>query len=743
MSATTTYGSGFFAQMLQQQSSALNLPPLDKASLVPSFDVRGMMDAIATLWDALGHQRSLFEAIEKDAQRRKMEQEVKFNNLREDLERRLAEEAHKRNQEVERLQREIVTLRDENKKMHEQDRADAKATEAALRDTMAANAAAAATAVSLVREDLRATDATANAAKREAAEAGVKATEVATKLHEVSETLNTDLNNLHGTLGLTRDRCKKAVTMKNEKETMLATPALAHVLDLIKAVPAPSAVPAAAGEKVIREVIREVAPADGVDAVQMAELAKRVARVEDKTTATENLLAQSTDQLRDEDSALRKRIDALEASVAGLQSAGPAAAAPAAPITTANGDGIDADALNAALAKIRSDVAALRAGLNGALDDIGRKADRSEVDAIATKHNSLEKRVAALEDALAAMRAAIDEALRLARQAAAKASAAASNGGKENSTAGTTVDPAALLALRGNVEALAARVAALENIAVDHENRKLDRDEHNKAIQDVLRAMEHAIAALYDELRRALAGLAAQTASAGGDQDATAGRFRCLSCNRGAGPLQQPMHERMSGRALPPGGMLMSANGVAIGGGLGGGSSLPPPPVPGARDGYDPRPATGSRRRIQEYFNWMQERGASLGGTVYEGTVPTSASAPVTPRPDSVSPAEVAVNAASVRLAEQPPANTEITNPVAATGNDGRTYMGAQSGYPSGTTGRSSVSRPMSANVQRGSIAGLRSSSPGAGADSAVGPTPPLRPASAKTREVKIRDPKV
>jgi hypothetical protein len=99
--------------------------------------------------------------------------------------------------------------------------------------------------------------------------------------------------------------------------------------------------------------------------------------------------------------------------------------------------------------------------------------------------------------------------------------------------------------------------------------------------------------------------------------DSTAGRFRCISCNRDAGPLQEQINERMTKASFPPSPMLVQpSQSSSQQQQQQQASQQPSQPqrsivnsrqaVPGLRE-YGGSMTT-SRKKLMNYYQWLQEK---------------------------------------------------------------------------------------------------------------------------------------
>lgn len=665
------------------------LPPLDLNSLIPKLDTGGITVAIKTLWDAFSAQQQLCSTLAAQLQQHKSDTDAAMTDMKDHL-----------YGVINNLKDELHKTREENKEMNNALRDLVHASERDTRRKIDDTAKDLNDRVNDVQQQLTHNAHVANTALERALDAKEKSDENAQKIADVEDTLATDLSRLYRTIGLTKADARKAVDNGAELETMLATPPLAHILKLL-------------GEKSSAGLSPE-------DVSALNDIRSRLARLEER-------LGELGGELRASDKILSSRIDRLESAVKGLEYN--QKQLPSAPTSAASSNNNNnaaplgseqLEALTSALSKLRGEVAQIRSALDHVTREVGKKVDQDEFDKLADGLASLAHRVATLEGTLNDTRGSVDEALRLARLAVRNAGGSSSNtiqsaGGERSVRRGADgVDASAIMMLRDQVDGLAGRIAGLERELNDVDAKKSTHDELNRALQDVLKAMEQAISQLYDELRKQL-GAGNYGGQFSGDytdanEPATSARFRCLSCNRRSGPLQAGYHERMSKPMLPPSDTLAGNGSASNNHGISPPRTSPlrSPPVPGVRDGFEPRPLTGSRRKLQTYYDWLYTMKGSGGGggasaspqdasatntlqqglvgktfmSKQPGSVPagttTATSSSADQIPQQKFHEQVVMTSARVGYVELPPARSESPNPATVVGTDGRHYQGVQ-----------------------------------------------------------------
>lgn len=736
------------------------LPALNVAALMPRLDVAGMTGAIEHLWAAFSAQQQLTSELAATLNKHKEDSEHEMKDMRDHLYgliNGLRDELHKQREENRELNSAMKDL------IKASERECKRATEEA-KEMLEAR-------VNGVQEQVTHSAHVANTALDRALDAVKVGAENQQRISDVEDSVCNDLNRLQRTLGLSKADCRRACDNETTLDTFLGTPALSHILGLIG-----NGAGSGGGSSTMSQDEKDL----------LGELKGRMERLEGKHS---DLAA----ELRGADRHLATRIDKLESALKALEAAS-TKLSDLPPISSSSSSGSigaeAADALNLALSKMRNEIAQLRSGLEHVARELHAKADADLLDKLADAHASIAQRVATLEGTLNDTRSNVDEALRLARlalrnqqqQQQGGGNGAAGQGGHHKKS--SDADATAIMMLRDALDGLTGRVVNLEREVNDVDARKAGRDELNRSLQDVLKAMEQAIAQLYDELKRQLASLPFGGGATGdGDAaDATSGRFRCLSCNRKAGPLQDRYHERMSKPMLPP-------SDTIVGGSPGGISpprNSPPrgaPPVPGVRDGFEPRPLTGSRRKLQTYYDWLGQKTASsnyhdggggapsnsgsnlnnglVGKTFTRGGVNQQQQQTSNPQPPTVAntaapsgssvvvvdshyiqqhgahtahnqqhAADTIMTSARVALAEMPPTRTESPNPATTVGADGRHYVGVvarnqASQLPRGVLPASS-GRPQSPRVPPAPASGA--STP---AGAVLGGAPSARPGTA------------
>jgi predicted nuclease of predicted toxin-antitoxin system len=585
-----SYQTTTVAQALQ---SLVQLPgDFDIQKNLPTVSVNAheLVSSVSLLWNAMKDQRGFLETVEKEMARRKTEMEVRFQKMQTDVDTSVAQEARKRQSEDEKLRQEMATMRDEMQKHADAVRRETKESQDAFQRSM---------------------DRTVGSVKASVAEAQQKVGDLAIEVSSMKDELarlKGDQSNLQALTDKTRSESQgqfttlcnfigaspmvvqQAVSNGSEKEAMLKTPALQTLAQRIRM----------ADEKA--EAAKTDAAKAAAEALQLGSSLTKVVGDVSKLELHVNTIDQVLrDAITLGDEKLSQRIDALERGVnAQLAHLGKNSVA-AAPTVMPSADGAnksDLESLRAAFEQLKHDVGTRIAG----------KAEQAEVN-----------------DAVKAINSVLDRhdqdiATLFAGQGAAPSVVPVQRRG--------SVDADAVKALQD----LADRVNALEHQCQDLHNVKADRSELRLGLSDLAKKMENGLSELYHQLQNLKKELSQQQVNPypPASQDATAGRFRCISCNRDAGPLQEQIQERLSKSQFPPSPMIVSQAGAQRGTNQSGQGSAPGrsivqshQSVPGLKE-YGGS-MTSSRKKLMNYYVWLQDKNDHPNPNQQARSRPTSA----------------------------------------------------------------------------------------------------------------------
>ncbi|CUF64800.1 Hypothetical protein, putative [Bodo saltans] len=590
-----SYQTTTVAQALQ---ALVQLPgEFDMQKNLPTVSVNAheLVSSVSLLWNAMKDQRGFLETVEKEMARRKTEMEVRFQKMQTDVDTAVAQEARKRQSEDEKLRQDMATMRDEMQKHADAVRRETKESQDAFQRSIDRTVGSIKASVADTQQKVGDLALEVSGMKDELARLkGEQSTlqSLTDKTRSESQAQFTTLCNFIGTSPMV---VQQAVSNGSEKEAMLKTPALQTLAQRIRM----------ADEKA--ESAKIDAAKAAAEALQLGSSLTKVAGDVNKLELHVNTMDQVLrDAITLGDDKLSQRIDLLErgvnAQLAHLgKSSGSTAAAPAVIQPTDGAKKSEIDSLRAAFEQLKHDVGTRIAG----------KADQAEVnDAVASINSILDRHDQ-------------DIANLLAGQGAAPSAAPVQRRG--------SVDADAVKALQD----LADRVNALEHQCQDLHNVKADRSELRLGLSDLAKKMENGLSELYHQLQNLKKELSQQqqvNPYPPASHDATAGRFRCISCNRDAGPLQEQIQERLSKSQFPPSPMIVSQAGAqrTYNNSSNQGSSAPGrsivqshQSVPGLRE-YGGS-MTSSRKKLMNYYVWLQDKNDHPNPNQQSRSRPTSA----------------------------------------------------------------------------------------------------------------------
>jgi hypothetical protein len=547
--------------VFQKLQTTKVLGALDLASLKPVVTVSAdnIITAIAQLWEVVTEQRQMIEIMDKEANRKRTEQDVKIQNLQSDVESRLHQESRKRQQEDDRLRVDLQKMRDELAALLNSLRADFGSLEGNLSTSL--DATLAQLKLSVAQAQQRTTEHDKRIHETETMAQSTKGALLSTdqKIDAEVDKLQKLVSRLYSAWDLDPAQVAAALAEQRATELLLATPPFEAILSKVAACDDK----AASAKREVGAVNAGLQDVTRRTTICEAELQKLKSLPERVSTVNQELR-----MLVDlECGRLRERIENLSKD---RPSKGP--------IVQPTGDSGEFGRFAEGIASQMGTLAERVAELESLM---AQKANLSDLDDIARKVDlaSLEERIRAL----------------LAKSQS-KPSAPA-----PTTPAHPTKDPAtaaALLALKDDVDGIGRRLTAVEKDWYAAKEVLATRDDVRDASLETLKAAERALNHVYEELRKMIR---AYQGTMPNKADGTAGRFRCLSCNRDAGPLSEAVRERLSKSQFPPSTTLMSRENRDSPPRLPGFKAT----VPGTRDGA---PMTSSRRKLQNYYDWLQVR---------------------------------------------------------------------------------------------------------------------------------------
>lgn len=643
--------------VFQAIQSMGDLPPLEESSLKPvmAVDIGALTHTVKMLWDAMREQRTLFQIMEKDATRKRTEQDVRIQNINNEMNSRIAEEARRRQQEDDRLRAEIARVRDDVQGIIGGIQRDMESLEGSVSSSVEATIANLKVAVANLQQRVTTLNDDVDTAKTGVSETKQATSALERKVDAHYDELDSTVGRLHKMWSVTREAVATAVANGTETEMVLQTPPLQRLARMLRTVEDKTDAlrrDAATTSAAIADLVQRANTSE----TEVNKLRPLPTRVSDMDTDLRRLVELET-------SKLLERIADLEGRLANR------------PAVIQHASGGDTSGLSAHMAQLDADLASLRDRVT-ALESLPQRCSTLEEDvavrATVESCQAMEQRLLAL----------INEGHGRSQRAPSIVPTPAPPVAR-----GGSLDPqhtAALLALKDAVDGLVTRMEAAEGAIRGLQDGAVSRDDLRQAAQETLKAAERAINHVYDDLRARIARLTA----AGKDKDSTAGRFRCLSCNRDAGPLSEDLRDRLSRQQFPPSTTLLSREARESPSRTGSASARHA--VPGQKEGFGGTGLTSSRRKLQNYYDWLQTK---------DGQPPDAAAA--------------AAAASDGRRSTTPPRTTWLgaqsggggpgrqggdhgSDDPDAIGSDGRYYTGVRS-RPTSAAG----SRPKSAPLRR------------------------------------------
>lgn len=672
-----------------------------KHAPVIAVNVNELVHTVGMLWGAMRDQRGFLELVEKELARRKTETEVRLQTMQRDIEGLVTQEAKKRQLEDEKVRAEIVTARDEMSKAADQVRRESKEMQEATQRSLDRAINGVKTIVTDVQSRVTDIVSELNNMRAEIQRVGREKDTLGQLVDKVRSEAQSNFTTICSFLGSNSTVVTQAVSNGTEKDTLLKTPALQTLASRIRVTDDK----AEATKNELSKISGDVQQMNG----SISRLVGDVKSVEQSLLATQQSLK---DAILLGDDKLSQRLDLLErgvnAQLAHL-SKNVAAGRGGGPSSTPTSD-VTVDAAK------KGDLEALRASMEAMKQEfLLRFAAKAEQSSVNTSLGSLQDIVSKQEEDIAALFAELR------------------GGGRPRASDASRGASGDVESLRVELGDLVARVDGIENQTQRLQETKADRAELRLALADLAKKLEVGLSELYNQIQQQKARMPSPPQN---HQDSTAGRFRCISCNRDAGPLQEQIQERISKSQFPPSPMLVSqasqqqqqqmqqqprvivnSRGSAGGGGV----------VPGMKD-YGGG-LTSSRKKLMNYYVWLHEKGD--GTTVAPGqaqqqqgsrrpmsagksrTVPSAESAGCAPADDVRRDSPSRTNSPSHppshpwsgaqsgggNYAERQCGDHGTEDPESV-GSDGKYYVGVLSSTLTPTSSALAASRPKSAPLQ-------------------------------------------
>ena len=637
MSSTSSTSSLTMIQALQSIGSVAG--DFDESKCMPKvhFDAGELVRTVGILWNNMKEQRSFLELVEKEMASRKTEMNVRFKGMQNEMEGILANEAKKRQSEHEKLRGEIHQLRDELSKLNSAIRAEVK--EAQDLTQRGVDRSLSAVKLSLTESQGRISDLNASIVnlQEELKKLRGEKDGVSAAGDKLKGELQSQLTTVFAFLGTSWSQAQSAVSNGTEREAFLKTPALASITQRLR-------LAEEKGEQAKNEAAKANAGVLSVD-TSVKKLVEDLSSLRDSITTVDK---QIRDLVGDEDKKLSRRIDDLEGKVLSVKSSTPTAIVDTTPAV--NAMRAEIDQLAKALKQVRESL--LQKADSAFLQS---KCEQSLLEAVSAKTDlnveELRRDITELKKHIGTLMTA--------------------SGQRPDIISSPSSDE--------DFAEIRNELLQLRSLCEKLDQNKADKSELVAGLADLAKKTEKALSDFFNMQQTHATRHPSPTTA----QDSTAGRFRCISCNRDAGPLQEQVNERITKSQFPPSTMLVH------------GQQQQTQPrnivnsrqaVPGLRE-YGGTMTT-SRKKLMNYYVWLQDKNDHPNPTKPRPTSATSRKE----SPRSNSPSHPWAGAQSGQgVAGERQCGDHGTPEPEAIGLDGKYYVGVIS------TGTVASSRPRSA----------------------------------------------
>lgn len=570
----SSYQAVTVAQALQQ------LTPLegdfDAARHAPilSINVNELIHTVGVLWTAVREQRSFMDILEKEMSKRKTEMEVRFKTMQSEMDGMLSQEARKRQAEDEKLRQEIGVAREEVIRVADTIKRETKESLDASQKVVERALSVVKVSISEAQQKVSDVYGEVSHVKDDAARIRSSVDTLQTAIDKARTEAQTNFATVCSFIGANVPLVQQAVSNGTEKDAMLKTPALVAIAQRIRLADEK-------GEAAKGEAAKAWSEAQQAT-VATTRLSSEIAKVESGLSLLEQVLR---DSIVSGDEKLSRRIDDLEKNMNSIASLA---------ATTRGGNNNAASQLPTADFCKKSELDTVLAMLELLKKDVtGRLSLKADQEGVL----ELSSTVAKHEDDIANLMSQ-DRTLPPREQSSSPAPPTTSG------RIPSYIDEA--------IEDFQRRIETLEATVLHLEKGKADRGEMRLALADLAKKIEQGLTELYNQIQAIKQRPEPMYQQQQQSQDATAGRFRCISCNRDAGPLQEQIQERISKSQFPPSPMIVSQATSA--------SSQQQPQrsivqsrqaVPGLRE-YGGA-LTSSRKKLMNYYVWLQEKNDANG----------------------------------------------------------------------------------------------------------------------------------
>lgn len=564
------------------------------------WEMDELLRTVSILWNTLAGQQTFLETVEKELARRKTEAEIKMRNINQEMHDLIAKEERQRSAENDHLRAQNAALKVELSSVKTDFGARLTGLENSIQErldkfniSMKMSLNDVNTNVTGVREDLGKVR-----SKVDGALNGL--VQIQSEMHSNNirvESLHVDIEGLYDLLGVSRNDVTEANNAGpvRQRELLQATPVFKPIMINMR------------DQNDSLHGLRKEIMAHALDLEQIkSQNRATMDTIQESSEAIRKVHEQSTQR----DIGLTERIDALSKASPGASSS--------------DNRNIESyvNAIDTTINTLQAEMRNIMNSLSGKADSraVGQKADTEFVQ---DSLQHLQERIDSLGSLLDASRSKLENDME-----AAMKRTAASRAPEKTPVATTTVvvdNGIDLQAMQGRLRRL------------DEDVLALDRDKIGR------QEMEECLASALESL----GNLQPQGPSAAtDDNNATSLRFRCLSCNRNAGPLVENVRDRMSAPPFPPSTLHLRGESARR-------HQSPPASMPSGRDkGHTEPGPISSRRKLLNYYDWLKAReddkndrleknvkGASVGGTASQELVLLEIKSPrrmSTPEPHAV-----------------------------------------------------------------------------------------------------------
>eukprot|EP01062_Namystynia_karyoxenos_P030050 TRINITY_DN22495_c0_g1_i1.p1 TRINITY_DN22495_c0_g1~~TRINITY_DN22495_c0_g1_i1.p1 ORF type:complete len:834 (+),score=288.24 TRINITY_DN22495_c0_g1_i1:141-2504(+) len=603
---------------------------IDQKEMAPklSIDATGLVGAVATLYKALRQQASVLEMLEKEGSKRKMEYDITIRNLRNELEAQIEGEAKRRAADDEKLRVELMRLRADMDQRNEDVKQTMRETQLEVGRMVDSQGAQLRSLISELTQRCNQLHEEINIGAARHRDLSQKLSDTAATAEAQRKRIAVDVETLFQLMSVSRDEAAGAVRSGRVKELLLSTPVFRALssydreldarIDALQKRLAQHESTMGLFEGRFQGVDRSVDNFKQLLEECRQELLRRVTdNHRSSMQRAQDLDDRKADKVLLEDKA--QKDDLVETTER---------------LTVVEQEFAD----HTKLSLEEREALARELQRKSDWEALAEKFDKSEAE---LQMQSLLQRVSELSDEVTELR----EAIKQARVAPVPVhhhhhTVETHHHDTEKPAEGKPDEARPDLGEVGLVTGLAEKLAQIDRDILALESSKVSRPELEELLQ-ALRASIHSLPAPTQSAPQQ----GAPPRSPFDEDDATALRFRCLSCNRVAGNLfEQP--RTVGGTHFPPSTMFLArgekspragarpASPRGAGGQAGHAVTAEPHAAPASRLGIRPGDATGggrntpppsrpispggsvsnTRKKLMNYYDWLRGRGDEVAG---------------------------------------------------------------------------------------------------------------------------------